>query len=222
LESTKVCSICNIKKSLNDFYKQNKHSEKKGNYIYYNPECKECTKKKARKWAIENPERKRASVKKNRHTENTIMYHREKSKRWRENGKRKQWEEKNKDRLIGYAYFSRMNKIHNITANEWENCKNYFNYRCAYCGLPIEEHYIIRKGITKLGDFHKEHVDHNGENDLSNCIPSCKICNSTKHIFEFEEWYNDKNEIYSIERYEKIIKWLKKDYKNYIEENNKN
>lgn len=91
-------------------------------------------------------------------------------------------------------------------------CKQYFNYECAYCGLPLEEHYIIYAGNLILGDFHKEHVDHFGSNDLSNCVPACKSCNSSKHDFEFNKWYNTDNHKFNIERYNKIIKWLNVDW----------
>ena len=69
-----------------------------------------------------------------------------------------------------------------------EELKKYFNNECAYCGLPLSEHYFTRKGVTKLGDFHKEHVDHEGLNDLSNCVPSCSECNSEKNKKIFEKW----------------------------------
>lgn len=108
-------------------------------------------------------------------------------------------------------------KEHQISKQEWENCKKYFNYTCAYCGLPIEQHFYTRKGVTKQGDFHKEHKDHDGANDLSNCIPSCGDCNSNKWAFPFEEWYTSDNPVFSQKRYDKIIKWITKDYKLYIE-----
>jgi len=63
----------------------------------------------------------------------------------------------------------------------------------------------------QLGDLHKEHIDDNGKDDLSNCIPSCKSCNSSKWKFDFEDWYK-KQKFFTEERYNKIIKWLKEDY----------
>lgn len=109
-------------------------------------------------------------------------------------------------------------KEHKISKAEWENNKKYFDYKCAYCGLPLEEHWITRKGVKKLGDFHKEHVDHFGSGDLSNCVPSCRECNSYKWEFEFENWYNEKNPRYIKEKHDKIIKWTTEDYELYIEE----
>ena len=83
--------------------------------------------------------------------------------------------------------------------------KEYFNNECAYCGLPLELH----KEIVGQ-DLHKEHKDHNGANDLSNCVPACRLCNSTKHDKEFDDWYNKSNPNYTKSRYNKIIRWTNK------------
>jgi hypothetical protein len=84
--------------------------------------------------------------------------------------------------------------------------------------LPIEQHYYTYAGETKLGDFHKEHVNHEGSNDLSNCVPSCKLCNTSKHVQELEEWYK-RQPYFSEERLQKIYKWINEDWKlYYIEE----
>jgi len=113
---------------------------------------------------------------------------------------------------------NRQHKNHNITKGEWESCKKYFDYKCAYCGFPIEDHYRIYAGKLQKIDLHKEHVDHEGSSDLSNCVPSCKTCNDFKHKFELDEWYNKYNINYTKERYDKIIKWITEDYEQYIEE----
>lgn len=109
-------------------------------------------------------------------------------------------------------YFSNR-KIHDITKNEWIACKEYFEYKCAYCGLPINEHEKPYRGKLVSCDFHKEHVDDNGSNGLDNCVPACHSCNSKKWKFDFDEWYNKENPIYSIDRYNKIIQWLEEDYR---------
>ncbi|RKJ44582.1 HNH endonuclease, partial [Butyricicoccus sp. 1XD8-22] len=104
-----------------------------------------------------------------------------------------------------------MNKKHEISNEEWENCKNYFNYRCAYCGLPVEEHYRMWYGKMRQFDLHREHVDHEGLNDLSNCVPACTSCNSSKWKHNLGDWYNDDNENFSQERLYRIYKWLNQD-----------
>lgn len=112
-------------------------------------------------------------------------------------------------------------KNHKISKKEWDDCQKYFDYKCAYCGLPLSEHWTKYKGIFRLSGFHKEHNNDKGANDLSNCVPSCESCNSKKWKFPFEEWYRNYPH-FSQERYGKIIKWLTEDYKLYIEENKPN
>lgn len=98
-----------------------------------------------------------------------------------------------------------MHKTHNITETEWNVCKRYFNYECAYCGMTEEEHKLLYNE-----QLHKEHVINNGSNKLDNCIPACKSCNSSKHYYDIDEWYNTNNPIYNRRRYNKIKQWMDK------------
>lgn len=133
------------------------------------------------------------------------------SKQKAERGNLRRWQEKNKDKIKKYNQKRKTHKIHQITTEEWNECKKYFNNECAYCGLPASDHYVKYKDQYILSDLHKEHVDHNGANDISNCIPSCKSCNSSKHTFTLSEWYNEtSNPNFTNERLEKILKWIKK------------
>lgn len=90
-------------------------------------------------------------------------------------------------------------------------CLEYFNNCCAYCGMTLEEH---KDKYNQ--NLHKEHVTSCGRNDLKNCVPSCKVCNSEKSTTSFNDWYNIKNIKYSKDRYMKICKWIKEDCKLYI------
>ncbi|MEM4994948.1 HNH endonuclease signature motif containing protein [Priestia sp. SB1] len=209
----KECSRCNEIKPLEDFYQQKKQSKKRGNWIYYHPECKECNKKAAKKWYQEHPEIKRQYNRNWNKKPDAKIKMRENSERRRKEGLHQEWIKNNPDKMKKYA---EQHRHHETTEEEWEDCKNYFNYRCAYCSLPIEEHWVqLNKKIIN-GDFHKEHVHHDGENDLSNCVPACKTCNVKKYNFRFEEWYNKENEIFSEENLEKIHNWLNGDHKLYI------
>ncbi|OME70491.1 hypothetical protein BSK65_11210 [Paenibacillus odorifer] len=66
-------------------------------------------------------------------------------------------------------------------------------------------------------DLHKEHVNDDGANDLSNCVPACYSCNSQKWKFCFEDWYNESNKSYTEDRINKIHIWLKIDFRRYLE-----
>jgi hypothetical protein len=208
----KACNRCGKIKSLDDFYTQNKYSKKLGNYTYYNPECKECTAEKSMEWRNINPEKRKTSTNKYNKHDYIIKRKREAAKKRRLEGKHKEWQQNNKDKIKIYNKNRVMNKKHEMTETEWDNCKNYFNNSCAYCGITEEE--TIKKYDNVL---HKEHVDHEGLNDISNNIPACKGCNSKKYISLFDEWYNDENKVFSKERYNKIIDWLNGGYLKYKE-----
>lgn len=213
----KICSDCQDWLPMNDDYF---YTNKANGMDGYNPYCKKCTVIRSKKYQEDHPEQTK-SYYKNRYREKE-QYYKDNSRRWIEENKerskelQKIWQQEHPDKVKEYNQDWNQRKKHNISKLEWENCKNYFNYRCAYCGLKIEEHWVKFKGELILGDFHKEHVDDFGANDLSNCVPSCKSCNTSKRTYELFEWYDDANPVFLIERLEKIIKWLNEDYKLYI------
>lgn len=126
------------------------------------------------------------------------------------------WWQSNKDIIKQYNY-NRSHKNHRITNEEWKACKEYFNNSCAYCGLPAEKHYISYRVNIKQTDLHKEHVIYNGANDLSNCVPACRKCNSSKSNRQLENWYNENIPVYDAKKLDKIKQWINNDYKNFIE-----
>jgi hypothetical protein len=136
-----------------------------------------------------------------------------KDNRDRDKQNRASWFEKNPDK---YTEYSRNRKVrnHEITNQEWESCLCYFNHSCAYCGFDEKEH--KDKYNQQL---HKEHVIYDGSNKLDNCVPACKDCNSHKWEYSLNEWYTYSNSIFSQERLDIIYKWIKDDYKLYIDKN---
>lgn len=206
----KKCSICGELKGLESYYSQNKKYANGNPYVYYPPYCKDCTSKKAVQWYFDNTEQHE----KNRENYRKTKKYRKTIEKWKPFMKEyeKQWRKENPDKLKEYNLYREMNKKHEITEKEWSNCKEYFNFECAYCGLSEEKH---RKIYNQ--QLHKEHVDHNGANDLSNCVPACKSCNSKKHNFKLEDWYIPEIEIFNLFRLNRIYKWLNDDYLRYIE-----
>lgn len=206
----KLCNICeNWFPCTRNYFYYNETNSIDGLYSF----CIECCKKKSAHWINNNREDYRASARKN----SRLAYRRELrktlSREDRANGKRKMWEEKNKSKLEKYR-IDRKYKQHDITKKEWDACKNYFDYCCAYCELPLKQHYKNYRGKSKKCDFHKEHVDDDGSNDLSNCVPSCHICNSSKRKYDLDEWFK-RQEFFNEKRLDKIIKWITEDYKYY-------
>lgn len=201
-----------------DYFYKAKANKTDGYYTY----CKKCATKKAlnnrNKNRDENLAKMRVYGREYMRRPDRKIKQRENSKNMRKKGVYKSWVNKNKDKIKQYRINKSMHHSHSITKEEWNKCKEYFNNECAYCGLPIVEHYITYKGQRKLSDFHKEHVYHDGSNDLSNCVPACRDCNSYKWKFKLEEWYNESNENYTEERLNKINKWINEDYKLHIKE----
>jgi len=137
------------------------------------------------------------------------------NKNWREDNRdhihsyTKDYQQSNPERLRGYNE-TRKHKNHTISKKAWKYCLGYFNYKCVYCGISLEDH---KKKYNQ--QLHKEHVIHDGNNDLSNCVPSCKDCNSHKWKYDMETWYKQQD-YYTENKYNKIAQWLKEDYKNFI------
>ena len=188
---------------VSNFYIQNKTNKKGDIYTYYPPYCKQCYIEKSDKWQKDNKERHAECVK--------IRYHN--NKEYREykinmakyqviTGYREKWEKLNRDKLIGYSKKRQSTKMHTITQQEWDDCLNFFNDSCAYCGMTLKEHVDMYNQI-----LHKEHVDSNGNNGIENCIPACRRCNSSKNTRDMHEWYIEKD-YYSNEREKAINNWV--------------
>lgn len=83
-----------------------------------------------------------------------------------------------------------------LTVEQWEQCKSYFEDKCAYCGkksVLTHDHFVP---LSKGGEYTKDNV-----------MPSCRSCNSSKGQKEFTKWFS-MQEYYTKERHEKILKYL--------------
>lgn len=193
----KTCSRCGeVKPATTEFYYKNK-SASDGLFPY----CIDCNKKKTKTWRKDNPDKHKKLYLKRNSTpkQQESMY--EGNKKRRETGEYRKWQQNNTDKTKGYN-LKRAHKNHDITDKEWLECKEYFNFECAYCGISEALHKELHNQ-----QLHKEHVDHSGSNGIDNCVPSCKHCNSSKHTYHVDEWYT-KQEFYNIDKLYKIIKWL--------------
>lgn len=200
---TKKCKDCEISfPATTDYFYKNKSNAIDG----LNPYCKSCTSKRSLKWQYENPDKKK--INNNRHDDKPQRHVAKKiaSQKKRDSGDYKKWQNDNPDKVKKY---NEKHRNHKITKKEWIRCKIYFNYECCYCGISEESHKLKYKQ-----QLHKDHAQHDGENDISNCLPACRACNSSKHIFSIQVWYNESNSVFSKDRLDKIEKWLNQDYKN--------
>lgn len=203
----KLCTYCDgWFPSTEEYFYKNKANSIDG----LQPYCKECNKNKVMLWEKENPEKLKINRKRTNENRKEKLY--EYGRISQERGAKRDWRRRNKGKLKEYYIYRKQHKEHEITSSEWNVCKEYFSNECAYCGLSLEEH--ERKYNQ---DLHKEHVNHNGSNKLDNCVPSCKICNSSKKDSEFLEWYNEDNPNFNVNKLNRIIKWIDGDYQLYIE-----
>lgn len=202
-EEHKICNFCGESKSLSEYYFQKKINKDGEESIYYQPTCKVCVKKKSAKWQSEHKERHNACCRKqyaenrhdrrNRDKANTVKS--------RERGVFLEWQRNNKDKIKQYAE-NRKSKQHSISTKEWKRCLEFFDDSCAYCGLSNKEH---KEKYKK--SLHKEHVDPNGSNGISNCVPACIRCNSSKGVLDMKDWYS-KTEYFEDAKLVKIYEWL--------------
>lgn len=202
----KECKDCKEEKLLNEFYSQKKYSKRRGNWIYYDPVCKVCRINRQVDWQGGNREYYLTKMKyyNSNLSDKSISTIKESNKKRKAAGKEKDWQRKNPDKLKLYS--SKKHK-HEITKEEWEACLDYFEWSCAYCGFDYFVH------LNNFGQqLHKDHVNHDGNNFIDNCAPACRECNSSKHDRDFIEWYNPLNKIFTLERLERIINWVKSDW----------
>lgn len=193
--------------NLDNYYMMNKNKPEMG----FTPACRTCNQKRATIHYYENidTERERSQRPEVKELRNTIH------KKWRID-KVELWQEYYSDYQQRdyvkekYKEYNKNHRDHDITTAEWQKELEIFNYKCAYCGITEEEHLKLYK--QKL---HKDHADHEGANDLSNALPSCRSCNDRKWIFPMEEWFRKQN-FFTEEKLEFINWWVIEGYKDYI------
>jgi len=215
------CTQCSnwLEENTDNFYMQNKSKPEMG----FTPRCRSCTRINANEHREENKEDyikysyeyRKTNREEDNEKHKKIARSRVRYKDYLSNYL-KGWykREENKGKQLTYGLNHRN---HEISEAEWKACLKAFDYKCAYCGLPMEDHIIIRKGKSVFMNFHKEHVDDNGYNDLRNCVPSCRSCNSHKHMGSLDDWYKIQ-EFFTEDRYNKIIWWTTEGYKSYIQD----
>lgn len=99
----------------------------------------------------------------------------------------KQHPEKNKEE-------SRKRRIRQTTAKgfhteqEWQQKKKEFCYRCAYCGIheSLLKNKYKDKRWWKLTEDHIQAITKGGSDYITNIIPACVSCNSSKNNKTYE------------------------------------
>ena len=179
----KPCTICLKTKEL-DFFSKNPNGMKDGHLN----QCKSCIEMRVKKWRLANPsivkERMRTQYErhKKRVAANSIKWNKE--NKVRRKAIRDRWRLKSKDQITQIAnnYRSRLAGAEGtFTLEEYKNKLAHFGGMCAYCK--------IRKATTR---DHMIPVTRGGSNYLTNVVPSCLPCNSSKADLLLAEWRKTK------------------------------
>lgn len=125
-----------------------------------------------------------------------VYYQREKQKILINRKKYRQANGK-KIHILNNRYRSRLALLDNtLTEQEWEQCQQYFNNVCCYCGKQ-----------KRLTIDHFIPVSKQGETSVENVLPSCQTCNSSKSSRDFADWFCEES-FYLVGREKKILKYL--------------
>ena len=111
----------------------------------------------------------------------------------------KKWWKDNKPKRREYNQTRRAKVrelVADLTVEQWEFIQGYFDQCCAYCGEQAD-----------LCQDHFVPVNSGGGYTISNIIPACQFCNSSKHDKDFFEWYPTYKH-YDEERVEKLYKYF--------------
>jgi 5-methylcytosine-specific restriction endonuclease McrA len=174
----KRCGGCKTWKTKTEFHKNRTNKDGLSGF------CKACAKASHDRWMERNP---------GKHNEFVARYHAKNPEKARESGKR--YAERHPDKIKAKQKKRLENKLAdfrryrwlrrarikgnggNITLQEWENLKAFYNYTCLCCGKRDPE--------IKLSLDHVLPLAMGGANTIENCQPLCVKCNNkkgTKHI----------------------------------------
>lgn len=183
--------------------------ENREQILNYHKQYRKNNKDKINEYLESNKERI-AKVKKEYSIKNReqIRIH---AKQWIENNKDKAKERKKrylkseKGKIAKFKSQTRRRKSEKdslkygfITLEQWNQCKLHFNNSCCYCG----------KESNRLEKEHFIPISKGGKSDVTNILPSCKSCNSSKCDEDFGDWY-PKQKYYSRDIEKNIYNYLK-------------
>lgn len=210
----KVCIKCEIEFPITNEY----FSKAKGNKDGLKNICKKCDAKWQKqyreahkeivsKWNKQYKEKHKEYTKQyvkqynKTHKEYFAKYHAKYHTKYKEIicERSRQYSKKNRDKrnILNQYRKSKERKLsYTLTNEQWKRIKQCFNNECAYCGRTL-----------KLTQDHVIPLSKDGEYGVSNIVPACGSCNSSKHDKDFKEWY-PKYKYYSKKREKAILEFL--------------
>lgn len=193
-----------------------KYPEMKAYYKNYQKENSEKIKEYRKKYYAENIDKIKANYEKNKDKYNVTkaIYYQKNKEKFKEYNKayskiyRSTERGRELQRIAINRRRSRLKSLpHSFTNEQWQECLEYFNHSCAYCGMTEEEH------LEKFNELlHQEHfiaLSKGGTYTKDNIIAACRSCNAGKIDKYFSEWY-PYQEFYNKEREVKIFNYIEK------------
>ena len=203
------------------YYQDNKEHIQECNKQYYQ-DNKEYHNEHCKQWRQENKER-RQEYNKQWYQDNKEYYQEYRKQYYQDN--KEHYQEYNKEYYKEYsktpqgqvAYFNAYQRRrakeatlgNGITKEQWLECMQFFGWKCAYSGKPLN------KGNRSLD--HITPLNSDGENEIWNLVPMYRNYNSSKQDKEMLEWYEEQP-FYSEDRLKKIYEWQEYAYNKYYKE----
>jgi len=189
----KICKKCGKEfPETNEYF--SKHKECKNGL---SPICKECKREESE--IYRNKEEVKEHLRQK--WQDNREFNLEKGRIYRETHKDyiKQWRSENKELNVMHCQRRAARKKalpSTLTIKQWEQIKEDFNNKCAYCGkeLPLQQEHF--KALSKGGEY-----------TINNIIPACQKCNVSKKDKDFNDWY-PKYKYYSKKREKFILDYL--------------
>ena len=210
----KRCTKCGeIKLATTEYFSKLKRCK-----FGLNSQCKVCKQEHSKEWYKNNAERKNEYQKEWRKN-NTEHIKEQKKEYYKNNAEhRKEYDKEYRKTPQGQAvaFNARQRRRskeatlgNGITKEQWRECMQFFGWKCAYSGKPLN------KGNRSLD--HITPLNLGGENEIWNLVPMYINYNSSKNDKEMLEWYKEQP-FYSEDRLKKIYEWQEYAYNKYYEE----
>jgi 5-methylcytosine-specific restriction endonuclease McrA len=184
----KRCSRCNEIKPVSEFGKDRRNKD--GLLIY----CKSCK----RKINASQSEYRKEYMKRY-----LVTYQKSPEYRERERKYAQEYRKLHPDKNAEYSakYRATMKEQGGrITDEDIRECLEFFNYECAYSGVPLG---------TEYQTDHVTPISKGGTNTVHNVVPCLPVINLRKSSKDLDTWY-PKQSFYSESRHNKIKEWMKK------------
>lgn len=187
------CSVCGEEKPASPEYFRRDSSKKDGLVS----QCKTCRNRKEKQYRDMPKNKERIKSHTIKRDSRYLHYQEEYRKAHKDYFKKYFRTHKDKMNIYLSKRMAMKKKLQaSLTFEQWENAKEYFLNKCAYCGKekPLaQEHFIP---VSKGGEY-----SHN------NIVPACKTCNSSKRDHDFFKWYPN-FKYYSKPREREILNYL--------------